>query len=479
MELFTKNLITCSIEIQITCTSRFEVCGFLTTLPFYHILMNKQFISAINQLCVEKNIPRDKVMHAVQDAIKTAYRKDFGNKDQNIDVTVDEESGFFTVYIVRQVVDTYNEEEEGFEELQVLVPDAKKYKKDAKAGDEIRIDVTPPGFGRIAAQAAKQVILQRLQEAERDILYETFKEREDELLTAQVSRVDKGQIYVEIDKNTIPLPREERVQSERYQLGQRIKVYLSTVEQTTKGPRLVISRKSPQLVAKLFEFEIPEIKTKIVEIKGIAREAGVRTKVAVKSNDPKVDPIGACVGQKGVRIQTIMDEINNEMIDIVSYSDDIEKYITQALSPAKIAVIQLDQKKKVAEVYVPTDQRPLAIGRAGQNVRLASMLTGYEINLHDITELNDAKLAPVVEETEEALNTEKKAPKKAKKDVEKGGAEDSIDHLDIADSVKKKLSSGGINDISTIKQMSVEDLTMIGGIGKASAEKIKAAADKA
>ncbi|MFN7161082.1 MAG: transcription termination factor NusA [Candidatus Gracilibacteria bacterium] len=444
--------------------------------------MNKQFISAINQLCVEKNIPRDKVMHAVQDAIKTAYRKDFGNKDQNIDVTVDDESGFFTVYIVRQVVDTYNEEEEGFEELQILAPDAKKYKKDAKAGDEIRIDVTPPGFGRIAAQAAKQVILQRLQEAERDILFETFKEREDELLTAQVSRVDKGMVYVEIDRNTIPLPREERVQSERYQLGQRIKVYLSTVEQTTKGPRLVISRKSPQLVAKLFEFEIPEVKTKIVEIKGIAREAGVRTKVAVKSNDPKVDPIGACVGQKGVRIQTIMDEINNEMIDIVAYSDDIEKYISQALSPAKISVIELDQKKRVADVYVPTDQRPLAIGRAGQNVRLASILTGYEINLHDITELKEAKL-PKEEaaETEAAEGEEapKKEAKKPKKDIEKGGADDSIDNLDIADSAKKKLIGGGIKDISTVKQMSVEDLTMIGGIGKASAEKIKAAADKA
>lgn len=436
--------------------------------------MNKQFISAINQLCVEKNIPRDKVMHAVQDAIKTAYRKDFGNKDQNIDVIIDDESGFFTVYLIKQVVEVYNEEEEGFEELQLLIPDAKKYKKDAAAGDIIRIDVTPPGFGRIAAQAAKQVILQRLQEAERDILYDAFKEREDELITSQVSRVDKGQVYVEIDKNTIPLPREERVQSERYQLGQRIKVYLSTVEQTTKGPRLLISRKSPKLVEKLFEFEIPEIKAGLVEIKGIAREAGVRTKVAVKSNDPKVDPIGACVGQKGVRIQTIMDEINNEMIDIVSYSDDIEKYITQSLSPAKIAVIQIDKKKLVADVYVPNDQRPLAIGKAGQNVRLASILTGYEINLHDLTDLKDAKIEEVFPEAEEA--TESK-PKAAKKSVTKGGAEDSIELLDIPEALKKKLANGGIKDVSTIAQMSIEDLTMIGGIGKASAEKIKAAAD--
>lgn len=443
--------------------------------------MNKQFISAINQLCVEKNIPRDKVMLAVQDAIRTAYRKDFGNKDQEIDVVVDEESGFFTVYVVKHVVEVFDEEVEGFEELQMLIPDAKKFKKDAVAGDVIRMDVTPPGFGRIAAQAAKQVILQRLQEAERDILYETFKEREDELLTAQVSRVDRGMVYVDIDKNTIPLPREERVQSEHYNLGERIKVYLSTVEQTVRGPRLVISRSHPKLVEKLFEFEIPEIKSKMVEIKGIAREAGVRTKVAVKSNDPKVDPIGACVGQRGVRIQTIMDEINHEMIDIVAYSDDIEKYITQALAPAKIAVIQLNQDKKVAEVFVPVDQRPLAIGRAGQNVRLASILTGYEINLHDITELKDAKLevAPVEEATEEGEATPKAAKKSTKKAAAAGSAEGSIENLDLPDSLKKKLAGGGINDISTIEKMSVEDLTMIGGIGKASAEKIKAAADKA
>ena len=267
--------------------------------------MNKQFVSAINQLCVERNIPKAYVIDAVCSALKTAYRKDFSdNKEENIEVDLDEETGMFTVFLVKSVVDTVEDDTN-----ELTVKDAIKYRKNAKPGDEIHIDVTPSGFGRIAAQAAKQVILQRVQEAEREVVYDTFKEREDELLTAQVSRVDRGMVYLEIDRNTVVFPREYRVQNERYYAGQRLKIYLEKVEKTARGPQLVITRKSPKLVQKLFEFEIPEIKSGVILIKAIAREPGVRSKVSVISTDPKIDPIGACVGQRGVRIQTIMEEL--------------------------------------------------------------------------------------------------------------------------------------------------------------------------
>lgn len=432
--------------------------------------MNKQFISAINQLCVEKNIPRDRVLEAVGGAIKTAYRKDYGTKDQNLDITLDEDSGNFTIYVVWTVV-----EEKENEETELTVEEAKKYKKDAQVGDEIRQEVTPMGFGRIAAQAAKQVILQRVQEAERDVLYETFKEREDELISVVVSRVDRGQVYLEMDRNTVLFPREYRVQSERYHAGQRMRIYLEKVEKTLKGPQLVITRRSPKLVEKLFEFEIPEIKTKIIEIKGIAREAGTRTKIAVVSNDPKVDPIGACVGQRGARITTIMDELMGEMIDVVQYSDDMEKYIAHALAPAKIRVMELDDTSKTAEVYVDTDQRPLAIGRNGQNVRLASDLTGYEINLHDISEfegvINEDGTVESSEETAEKAATEEAIAATANVPTDA-----MVDDLDIPASLKEKLKNAGVEGVEVLRKMSVEDLTMIGGIGKVSAEKIKAAA---
>ncbi|PIV90171.1 transcription termination/antitermination protein NusA [Candidatus Gracilibacteria bacterium CG17_big_fil_post_rev_8_21_14_2_50_48_13] len=434
------------------------------------ILMNKQFISAINQLCVEKNIPRDRVLDAVGGAIKTAYRKDYGTKDQELDITLDEETGLFTIYVLWNVV-----EEKENEETELTVAEAKKFKKDAKVGDVIRQEVTPMGFGRIAAQAAKQVILQRVQEAERDVLYETFKEREDELLNVVVGRVDKGQVYLEMDRNTVLFPREYRVQSERYHAGQRMRIYLEKVEKTIKGPQLVITRRSPKFVEKLFEFEIPEIKTKVIEIKGMAREPGVRTKVAVSSSDPKVDPIGACVGQRGSRITTIMDELMGEMIDVVQYDENPEKYIAHALAPAKIRVMELDHKSKTAEVYVDTDQRPLAIGRNGQNVRLASDLTGYEINLHDISEFEGE-----IQEDGTAISAEtvkeQTATAEAIAAAELIETNAVVDDLDISAALKTKLKNAGVESVNVLRKMSVEDLTMIGGIGKASAEKIKSAA---
>ncbi|MDA1060345.1 MAG: transcription termination factor NusA, partial [bacterium] len=337
--------------------------------------MQSQFLAAINQLCDEKNISKDRVIETIKAALKAAYRKDYGTKDQNVDIDLDDNSGLVTVFLVKEVVDEVEDEE-----LQITESDAKKYSKKAKVGDEIRIDVTPTNYGRIAAQAAKQVIIQRIQEAERDVMYDTFKDRENELINAIVHRVDGRNIYLNLDdKITTTLPYDQQISGEKYYSGQRIKLYLDKVIKTTRGPELLISRTHPSLVRKLLELEIPEIKSNLVEIKSIARDPGVRCKVAVCSHDEKIDPIGSCVGQKGVRVQNIMEELHGERIDIIQWSEDMLEYIKTALAPAKTTVIVLDDKIKRAKVYVQPDQRPLAIGKQGQNVRLASILTGWEI----------------------------------------------------------------------------------------------------
>ncbi|MBD3330164.1 transcription termination/antitermination protein NusA [Candidatus Peregrinibacteria bacterium] len=356
--------------------------------------MQSQFIAAINQLCDEKNISKDTVLETVEAALRAAYRKDYGNKDQNIAVEIDPNSGVATVYQLMEVV-----KEVEHENIQLTLKEAQKYDKKAKIGDEIKIDVTPTNYGRIAAQAAKQVIIQRIQEAERDIMYDTFKDRENELINAVVHRVDGNNVYLNLDnKITMLLPYKEQIHGEKYYSGQRLKLYLDKVIKTTRGPELLISRTHPNLVRKLLELEIPEIKSGLVEIKSIARDPGVRCKVSVMSKDEKIDPIGSCVGQKGVRVQNVMDELNGERIDIIEWSEDMEEYIQTALAPAKTAVIELFEDDKRAKVFVQPDQRPLAIGKQGQNVRLASILTGWEIDILDISEYSGGKSTKKKEE---------------------------------------------------------------------------------
>jgi N utilization substance protein A len=421
-------------------------------------MLNKQFMAAINQLCVEKNLPKEKVIEAVKAALRTAYRKDYGTKDMNVDVELDEETGDIRVFQVKLIVDDILDPEN-----ELTLEQAKKYVKKPVLEEEIRIDVTPTGYGRIAAQSAKQVILQRIHEAEREVVYDNFKEREDELINAQVSKVDRGQVFLEIDRNTILFQPEDRVPREKYYTGQRIKVYLNKVVRTPKGPRLFISRKHPNLVKKLFEFEIPEMKTGVVLIKNVAREAGIRSKIAVASTDSKVDPIGACVGQKGVRIQNIIEELGGEMIDVVQWHEDSEKYIRQALAPAKISVVVLHKSKKVADIYVETDQRPLAIGKHGQNVKLASELTGWEINIRDLAEYNEDKV-------KEEIAEDGGEPVEAKAAVAKEDIH-TLEDLGLSATITKKLEANHLT-IEVLKQMSEEDLTKMGGISKTTAAKI-------
>lgn len=363
--------------------------------------MRASFIAAINQICSEKNVSPEQVLEAIKQAIATAYRKDYGNREQEIRVELQEGRDMPTILLVKEVVDEV--ENDNFE---ISVKDAQKLKKDADSGDEIEIDVTPAGYGRIAAQAAKQVILQKLQEAEKQSLYEMFKDREEELLTATVTKVEPNWVTLEVEGMTVSLPWKEQIPGEHYYTGKRIRVYLDKVELTGKGPQLRISRTHRGLVHKLLELEIPEVRNEDVEIKAIARDPGFRSKVAVSSTDPRIDPIGACVGQKGVRIQAVMEELNGERVDMIEWSDDPIRLISTALQPAAISAViivndaeGIDDEgrriKKRAAVFVEEAQRPMAIGKKGQNIRLATELSGYELDMYNYEELPafKAKLA--------------------------------------------------------------------------------------
>ncbi len=380
--------------------------------------MRASFIAAINQLCAERNVKADDVLEAVRQAIATAYRKDYGNKEQEIRVVLREDQDMPSVLLIKEVVDEVLNEN-----FEISQKDARRVKPDAEVGDEIEIDVTPVGYGRIAAQSAKQVIIQKLQESEKQSLFEMFKDRENELLTATVTKVEPNWVTLEIEGMTVSLPWKEQIPGEHYYTGKRIRVYLDKVELTGKGPQLRISRTHASLVKKLLEMEIPEIRNGDVLIMAIARDAGMRSKVAVKSNDPRIDPIGACVGQKGVRIQSVMEEINGERVDMIEWSDDPIKLISTALQPASISaviIVNAEQHeddegrlvKKRAAVFVEEAQRPMAIGKKGQNIRLATQLTGYELDMYNYEELPafKAKLAELKGEEVQVVLLNEAAP---------------------------------------------------------------------
>ncbi len=417
--------------------------------------MQSQFIAAINQLCDEKNLPRDVVLETVKAAIRAAYRKDYGTRDQSIDVGLDEKSGNIAIYLVKKVVEKVE-----IEDQELTVKEAKQFLKTPKIGDEVRLDVTPIGYGRIAAQSAKQVIIQRLQEAERELMYQTFKDRENELLNALVHRVEGRNVFIDLDKVTAILPADEQIPGERYFGGQRIKIYLDRVIKTPKGPQLLISRTHPKLVQKLLELEIPEIKAGLVEIKAISRLPGMRCKIAVNSTDPKVDPIGACVGQKGVRVQNVTDELSGERIDVIQWHLEPRRFLEAALSPAKITFIDLDIEGRRARVYVTPDQRPLAIGKQGQNVRLASQLARLEIDILDAKDIPEDAVRKAAEERQKA-NAPMEAPKEKEHVSE-------IKNLDgITADIVAKLAGANLTSVEQLRGLTAKDFASIEGISEA------------
>jgi len=337
--------------------------------------MNIEFLEALEQIEKDKGINKEILIEAIEAALVSAYKKNYGTT-QNVKINIDRETGEVKVFSQKTVKeDVLNPL------LEISLVEAKKINPLVKVGDIISVEVKPKNFGRIAAQTAKQVVMQRIKEAERNIIYEEFAGRETDLVTGIILRTEKKNVIIDLGKTEVILPPTEQIPNEVYNTGERIKVYVLEVKKTTKGPQITVSRSHPGLIKRLFELEVPEIYEGIVEIKSIAREAGSRTKIAVHSRDENVDPVGACVGQKGTRVQTIVDELKGEKIDIIKWSKDPAEYISNALSPAKVLKVDIDEDNKTARVIVPDNQLSLAIGKEGQNARLAAKLTGWKIDI--------------------------------------------------------------------------------------------------
>lgn len=337
--------------------------------------MNIEFIEAIEQIGKEKGISKEILIEAIEAALISAYKKNFGTA-QNVKVYIERDTGEVKVFAQKSVVENVENEL-----LEISVEEAKKYNPRYQKGDILEIEVTPKKFGRIAAQTAKQVVVQRIKEAERNVIYDEFSGRESDIVTGVIQRIDKKNVYIDLGRVEAILMPTEQTPNEEYIQGNRIKTYILEVKKTTKGPQIFVSRTHPGLVKRLFELEVPEIHDGIVEIKGIAREAGSRTKIAVHSRDENVDPVGSCVGPKGARVQAVVDELNGEKIDIIKWSKDPAQFIANSLSPAKVTSVNVNESEKIANVVVEDYQLSLAIGKEGQNARLAAKLTGWKIDI--------------------------------------------------------------------------------------------------
>jgi N utilization substance protein A len=342
--------------------------------------MHVDFVQALKDIQREKDIPLDTLSEIVEAALVSAYRKHFGSEAQ-LKVEIDWEASRIEVYTRKQIVESVEDSNTqlSLEEARSLMPgDAPE---SLKLGDYLEILVPPEDFGRIAAQTAKQVMVQRIREAERDVIFSEFSEREGEVVTGVVQRREGATVFINLGKIEAILPRSEQMSSDSYRFGERLKLYVVEVKKTTKTPHVLVSRSHPGLLRRLFELEVPEVHDGVVEIKSIAREAGARSKVAVASRQDNVDPVGACVGHRGSRVQAVVDELRNEKIDIVRWSDDMQRYLASALSPAKVSEVRLSDDDRRATVIVPESQLSLAIGKEGQNVRLAARLTGWRIDI--------------------------------------------------------------------------------------------------
>ncbi len=363
--------------------------------------------SILTQLETERGIPKEKIIETIQDALATAYKRDYGKKGQIVKTKFDPKTGkteFFQIKIAvdESMIKTEEEIEEKKEkktekkdeedgeikkvrfnpERHIMLDEAKKIKKDIKTGEELIFPLeAKKDYGRIAAQTGKQVIIQRIREAERESVYDEYKDKEGQIVSGLIQRMEGGNIFLDLGRTTAVLPREEQVRGERYRLGERIKALIFLIEKHPTGVNVYLSRTHPRFLTKLFETEVPEIASGIVEIKEVAREAGSRSKVAVISHKEGIDPVGSCVGQKGVRVSTIINELGGEKIDIIEWSDNTDSFIANALSPAKIVEVEVKPKTKEAKITVAEDQVSLAIGKRGQNVRLAAKLTGWKLDI--------------------------------------------------------------------------------------------------
>lgn len=451
----------------------------------------KSFASAVNQISQEKGLPAEKIIESIETALAAAYKKEYGEKSQVIKAKLDPKTGKADFWQVKTVVDDtmiFSEEEleqlkekaaaaeeaaaagkpmvetypaenaaEGVEKVKfnpekhIMLEEARKQDKEIMPGGEIRIDLEEKqDFGRIAAQTAKQVIIQKIREAEKETIFADFKLKEGEIISGIVQRLEGRAAYMDIGKTTGILNREEQVPGEFYRPGQRLKAFVLKVEQTSKGPIIFLSRAYPKFVSKLFELEVPEIGTGQVVVKSIAREAGSRTKIAVASTMEGIDPIGAAVGQRGTRVSAVINELGGEKIDIIEYSDDPQKYIINALSPAKIMEVKVLPKNKALAV-VPNDQLSLAIGKDGQNVRLAAKLTGWKIDVRSPENIGEALAAQA---EEEAADVAENTVADAEDQIETTGNDHEIETKDAADD--KKETKKAAKTQKTVKKSSAK-----------------------
>lgn len=414
-------------------------------------------VEALQHLAESKDIPMEMVVETLQAALAAAYRKDFGEVDQNIKVEFDLETGGSKVFDVKQIIEDVDVEElEAREDLDpkekreiynpkmhIMITDAKKDNKKAEVGDIIKTELeVPEDYGRMAAQTAKQVIIQKIKEAERNTVYQEFKDKENTMILGTVQRFEGRTILVDLGKATAIIPMDHQIPTERHRIGNRVKAYVVSVDMGPKGPEIILSRAHENFVRELFVMEIPEIEAGSIEITGIAREAGFRTKISVKALDENIDPIGSCVGQRGARVQTIISELNGEKIDIIEFKDDPKEYLSNALAPAKIALIELNEETQEATVTVAEDQLSLAIGRSGQNVRLAAKLTGWKINIK--TEGGDDVVTSEKKDEEGSMKDEEESAKNEEgtEKNEEGSVKNEEENVtDEDESVKEETSN--------------------------------------
>jgi len=411
--------------------------------------MKSDFLVALTQLAAERNLPREMVLSAIEAALVSAYKKDSIMAGQDISVQLDPGSGDVAVYILKTVVEEIEDPQ-----LQILKKDAVKIRPGAEIGDSVPTDSLPHSAGRIAAQTAKQVVMQRLREAERDLVYEEFADKEGEVFSVTIQRIEPRQVVVELGRADAVMPVEEQAQGERYRIGQKVRVLLKSMERSTKGPEIIVSRADSRLVRRLFEMEVPEIYNGAVEIVAIAREPGSRSKVAVRARQDGVDPVGSCVGLRGVRIQSIVNELLGEKIDVVEWNKEAARFIANGLSPSQVLRVELDSDAQTAIAIVPDRHLSLAIGKEGQNARLAAKLTGWSIDIRSNVEA-DAKrdAATALAAAVDAIGDPATA---------------DISALELPTRVLNLLKQGGLEKIGPLLVMSEEDILALPGLGKKS-----------
>ena len=368
-------------------------------------------IDVINDICAEKEIAPDVMFDAVESALKTAYKKNF-NQDDNVEVVIDRDDGSFHVYSLKSVV-----EEVSDPVIEISKADAEKISPGCDLDDVIEIEVTPKNFGRIAAQAAKQSVVQKLRDAERVVIYDEFTNRDSDLVRGRITRIEDGNFIVEVGKTEAILVPSEQSPIDNYKIGDIVRAYIVEVKKGGKGPQVYLSRTHPNFLRRLVELEVPEIQEGIIEIKGVVREPGSRSKIAVNSKDPNIEAVGSCIGQHGTRIQPVLDELGEEKLDLVEWSPNAGVYVANALSPSKIVSVALNSDDKNCRVVVPDNQLSLAIGREGQNARLAARLTGWKIDIKSVRQAKNIELPSYMHEVDisEAMSVFKPRPKKGKR----------------------------------------------------------------